>query len=193
MPQQVDPENRPEVPQEEQVTRTVVDFDLGRPFHSYLAVVYMMIADPRAFFWAMSKDGGFRQPWMFAIISALLPMLGVVVIYQSGILWALYPMALLGLFLFAGMIHFSATKLMGGSGQFQGTFRVVAYTSFTLIFGPVPYLGLAAHIFGLYLTAHGLAMVHRLTLLRGALAVLIIEGGLRLLQYQMTGQLLTGQ
>ena len=194
MPQQPDQENRPE-PLEEEMSgsRTVVDFDPGRPFHSYLAIVYMLVADPRAFFWAMSVDGGYKQPWLFAVLSVLIPWLGVVIFYQSSILWALYPMALLGIFIFAGMIHFSSTKLMGGRASFQATFRVVAYTSFTIILGPIPYLGLAAHIFGLYLTAHGVAAVHRLSLLRGAAAVIIIEGALRLLQYQMMGQMVTGQ
>ena len=173
--------------------RPVIDFDLGRPIKSYLSIVYLMIADPKTFFRFMSVDGGFRPPWMFAVFSVLIPWLGVVVFYQSVYMWLFLPMALLVFLVMAGLVHLSATALMGGRGAFQATFRVAAFTSFTMIPGPIAYLGLAAHLFGLYLTAYGLAAVHRMSLLRGALAILIIEGILRLLQYQIMDQVFTGQ
>jgi hypothetical protein len=165
-----------------------VDFDPGRPIKSYLTIVYWVVVDPRAFFTAMSVDGGYKGPWLFTIISVLIPWIGAIIFFQSSMLLILYPMALLGVFIFSGMVHFSATKLMGGKSNFQATFRVVAYTGFTIVLGPIPYIGLAIHLFGLYLAAHGLAVVHKMSLIRGILAVVIIEGALRLLQYQMMGQ-----
>ena len=172
---------------------TAIDFDPASPIKSYLYIVYLLFVYPQTFFRAMSVDGGYKQPWLFALFSVLISWVGVIIFYRSTFLTALYPLALLGILVFAGLVHFSATRLVGGKGAFQATFRVVAYTSFTIVFGPIPYLGLAAHIFGLYLIAHGLAAVHGMNLIRGGLAVLIIEGALRLIQYQMLGQVITQQ
>ncbi len=173
--------------------RVTVDFDPGRPVKSYLYIIYIMVSNPRAFFGAMSVDGGYKKPWLFAIISIAIPFLWVTVFYRATILQILYLMSPVGFLIFAGGLHFSATKLLGGRGSFQATFRVVAYTSFTIIFGPIPYLGLAFSIYGLYLTAHGMAAVHGVNFLRGVLIVLVTgltlrliqEVFLRMLQYQM--------
>ncbi len=194
MPNQADREDRSGPENQGPVKkRSGIDFNPGRPLKSYFTIVYWVIVDPKAFFTAMSVDGGYRLPLLFALFSALIPWLGAIIFYRSTYLSILYLMAPLGVFIFAGMIHFSSTMLMGGKARFQATFRVAAYTGFTIIFSPVAYLGLAIHLFGLYLAAHGLAVVHRMSLLRGILAVGIIEGALRLAQYRMMAFLASQQ
>lgn len=153
------------------------EFDPSRPAISYLRIIYQVVADPKAFFLA-TPAAGLKAPALFSLISFALPGLALSLLVKEAVVLLIYGLVMGGWLLFIGLVHLVLARLFHGRGSFQATFRVAAYTSFTNLVGPVPYLGLATHIFGLYLAAQGLAGVHRLSTGRAALALVVVVGGL---------------
>ncbi|MBW2617985.1 MAG: YIP1 family protein, partial [Deltaproteobacteria bacterium] len=122
--------------------------------------------------------GGFRSPALFVLISFLIPALILALINKDGLAAFLYLAMMGGWLFYVFLLHLAVTKLMSGRGPFQATFRAAAYASFTNLFGFVPFLGLIAHIFGLYLTGQGLVAAHRLNLGKAILAVVLVLAAL---------------
>lgn len=156
----------------------VNEFDPSRPAYSYFYIVRRIIGNPRQFYQAMPLTGGFRSPALFVLISFLVPALILALINKDGLSAFLYLAMMGGWLFYVFLLHLTVTKLMSGRGSFQATFRAAAYASFTNLFGFVPFLGLIAHIFGLYLTSQGLVAAHRLKLGTAILAVVLVLAAL---------------
>ena len=163
----------------------MIDFEPRRPLISYLYLVYLMVTGPRVFFSAMSVDGGYMRPWLFVVMSLAAPFLLVTLFYRVTAFQLMYLMAPVGYLIMAGGFHLFATGMLGGKANFQATFRVVAYTSFTAILGPIDILGMFSSLYGLFLAAHGMAAVHRINFPKGALSVLLTVLGLMLINLML--------
>jgi hypothetical protein len=69
--------------------------------------------------------------------------------------------------LFASALVTFALKHMGGKGTFEGTYKVIALSKVTLLFGwislgPIPVGGIAALAYGVYMNILGLEKLHEL-------------------------------
>lgn len=128
---------------------------------------------PMQFFKTMPTEGGFIEPLkfcavMFAISASTTILLGVPFIWVPG----LWIAAILIEFISAGLFYLSS-KLLGGKGTYEGTFRALAYSSFTSICSSIPILGMGASIYGVVLTAFGLMRAHELSSGKAIFAVVL--------------------
>jgi len=132
------------------------DWDVSRPFSSYLRTLATLLVHPVRFFEVLPRIPDPRAPGLFLIFSGL----------PAAILWlpfwGLYP-ALVALllplplsFLLAGLYHLG---VLGGRYGYVVTWRVLAYPlGFYLPFAAVPVLGpVGAAYAGLVLMPLGLA------------------------------------
>jgi len=151
------------------------DWDVSRPFSSYLRLLYRLLVHPIRFFDLLPKIPDPRAPALFLAFSSLL----------AALAWALagglYP-ALTALFLplplsliLAGAYHLAA---WGGRHGYAVTWRVLAYPfGYLLPLTAVPGLRwVAAAYAGVVLLAVGLAVAREISFGRAFLSCFVVTG-----------------
>jgi hypothetical protein len=151
------------------------DWDVSRPFSSYLRMLGSLAAHPVRFFEVLPKIADVRAPALFLVFSSIL----------AALLWllfgGLYP-ALAALFLphplsflLAGLYHLGS---VGGRHGYLVTWRTLAYPfGFWLPLSVVPGLRLAAAVYaGVVLLGVGLSTVREIGGLRAAAVSAVVTG-----------------
>ena len=156
----------------------------------YIETWKEVIQSPSDFYRRMSTTGGYADPLTFAaisfaisgILSALLSF-GIYGIFGMhgrgfsfltliGLVIATPILGIIGLFIGAA-IFYVIYKLLGGTGSYEGTVRFASYASAPAVLSWVPLLGLIAGIYGLYLYIVGGSFVHKVSMGKSAIAVLL--------------------
>ncbi len=158
------------------------DWDVSRPFSSYLRVLGGLLSHPVRFFEVLPRVSDVRAPGLFLAFSGL----------PTAILWYLtggFYAALVALvaplllsFPVAGLFHLAS---LGGRYGYLVTWRTVAYPfGFYLPLSAVPAVRwVAAAYAGAVLVGVGLAVVREIGSTRAALASTIVTGLLLLAAY----------
>lgn len=151
------------------------DWDVSRPFSSYLRLLYRLLVHPIRFFELLPKIPDPRAPGLFLAFSSLLAALAW--FFAGG----LYP-ALAALFLplplsliLAGAYHLAA---WGGRHGYVVTWRILAYPfGYLLPLTTIPGLRwVAAAYVGVVLLAVGLAVAREISFGRAFLSCLVVTG-----------------
>jgi hypothetical protein len=162
------------------------DWDVSRPFSSYLRMLGSLVAHPVRFFEVLPRIPDVRAPALFLAFSGL----------PAAVLWlvlgGLYP-ALAALlaplplsFPIAGLYHLTST---GGRYGYLVTWRTVAYPfGFFLPLSAVPVLRWAAAAYtGVVVLGIGVATVREIGEVRAVLASAAVTGLLVLAAYLLAG------
>jgi hypothetical protein len=162
------------------------DFDMSRPTETFIPVGRAVALQPLAFFGAMPRLGGYQNPLAFALICAGISgiLTGILRLGGGGI-GALIGAILvsvvggaIGLFLIAFIANLLINSIVGtGRGNYETTFRVVAYSSVTSILSWIPVIGGLAGLYTLYLAVVGIRDVYQTTTGK-SLAVVLISGAI---------------
>jgi hypothetical protein len=149
------------------------DWDVSRPFSSYLRLLGRLLVHPIRFFELLPKIPDPRAPSLFLVFSSLLAALAW--FFAEGAVAALVALVLslpLSLVL-AGLYHLIA---YGGRYGYAVTWRVLAYPfGYLLPLTAVPGLRwLAAAYAGVLLLAVGLAIVKEISFGRAFLSCLVV-------------------
>lgn len=153
-----------------------------------------IIIRPKSFFEEMELEGGYKEPLIFSFIvffavtiaGFILYLLGMpqmIVLVDLGKELGANELSLLlflrtiawagGIFLMALMYHVGF-KLVGGTGNYEATYRIVAYSSATYLFNVIPRVGIFIYCFySLYLVIVGGSFIHNITGLKAVIAPLI--------------------
>ena len=149
----------------------------------FLGTAKAVLLSPRVFFASMPVEGGLLGPYVFFLLCTMFSFL-VSVALTLGTSKSLSPWTLLVLFaalwmpfVSAAILNLLFTKLLGRSGSYEATFRVVCYASAVNLFAWIPELLviLAFQFYEIYLSALGLSVVHRTSL---GQALLVVIGAL---------------
>jgi len=168
----------------------------------YVGTLKKVLTDPEGFYSEMPKEGGYQKPLKFAAINfAIAGLLLGIIIGQSFIeRIAIVPIfmvigGIVGLFI-GGLILLIFFKIFGGSGSYEGTVRILSYSSavlvcewilfFTVIpiiayiqldidqgFAWITVIGGIISLYGIWLNIVGGKHVHNLTTVKSAIAVLL--------------------
>jgi len=149
---------------------------------NYVETLKKVLTNPEGFFSEMPKEGGYGEPLKFATINfAIFGLLsGIVAVVMKGssptsivstLIGAVIG-GIIGLFIF-GIILFILFKIVGGSGSYEGTVRILSYTSATQILTWIPLIGILAALYSIWLNIVGGKHVHNISTVRSAIAVLI--------------------
>nr|QNO47092.1 hypothetical protein ONOHIMFI_00018 [Methanosarcinales archaeon ANME-2c ERB4] len=157
-----------------------------------------VITTPGDFFKEMPTSGGYGEPLKFAVVNYIIAGIGtaLVSILAFTFIASLLPMAsfwpgsafsfgsalsniiitpitgIIGLFII-GAILYVCFKIVGGSGSYEGTVRIMAYTSAVDAVSWIPILGWIVGLYAIYLGIVGGTFVHNITTLRSAIAIFI--------------------
>jgi len=151
------------------------DWDVSRPFSSYLRLLAQLLVHPIRFFEVLPRVPDLRAPGLFLAFSSLVSAL--VWLIFDGVLPAIaalvtpLPLSLA----IAGLCH---AGTMGGRYGYRVTWRTVAYPfGFCLPLAGVPGLRWVAVAYaGLVLAPIGLATVREIGPLRAAAAPVVVTG-----------------
>ena len=163
------------------------DWDVSRPFSSYLRMLGSLVAHPVRFFEVLPKIPDVRAPALFLAFSGL----------PAAVLWfvfeGLYP-ALVALlvplplsFPLAALYYLAS---VGGRYGYQITWRTVAYPfGFYLPLSGVPVVRWVVTVYaGVVLLGVGLATVREIGAARAALASVAVTGVLLLTGYAIVAR-----
>ncbi len=153
-----------------------------------------VITTPSDFFKEMPTSGGYGEPLKFAVVNYIIAGIGTALV--SILIASLLPIAsfwpgsafsfgtalsniiitpitgIIGLFIL-GAILYICFKIVGGSGSYEGTVRIVAYASAVDAVSWIPILGWIVGLYAIYLGIVGGTFVHNITTLRSAIAIFI--------------------
>jgi hypothetical protein len=148
---------------------------------SFVGVWKRVVTDPRGFFQDMPTRGGLQAPLLFLVICLVITGLGFLVFGPRGHALMFVIGGALRSFIYAAILVLIARQVFAGTGDYEGTYRVVAYGSAPLALLWVPLIGRIAGLYMLFLVIVGLERVHGfdavksvLTLLLGSLVVLAL-------------------
>lgn len=163
------------------------EFNTKDALSSFFRVTKEVLLSPKTFFLFMPKEVGFSGPVIYlGICFAIWGILRSLSLWDlSLLLFAIYTFFLS--FISAGVLYLAATKLFGGKGTYEGTFRVVAYSSAVNLLSWIPYVGFIASLYGLWIKVLGLESVHGLSKIEACLTVLIGLGVFVLLSAPIGG------
>jgi hypothetical protein len=148
---------------------------------NYVDTLKKVLTNPEGFYSEMPKEGGYQEPLTFAAINfAIFGLLsGIVAVIKGAgagsivtVLVGALIGGIIGLFIF-GIILFIFFKIFGGSGGYEGTVRILSYSSAVQIFTWIPYIGGIIGLYSIWLNIVGGKHVHNLTTIKSAIAVLL--------------------
>ena len=149
---------------------------------NYVDTLKKVLTDPEGFYSEMPKEGGYQEPLTFAAINfAIVGLLsGIIAVILSGAgagsivstLVGAVIGGIVGLFI-GGIILFVFFKIFGGSGGYEGTVRILSYSSAAQVFAWIPVIGWIISLYGIWLNIVGGKHVHNLTTVKSAVAVLL--------------------
>jgi hypothetical protein len=161
------------------------DWDVSRPFSSYLRMLGSLVAHPVRFFEVLPKVSDVRAPALFLVFSGL-PAATLWLVFgdlYSALAALLLPLPLS--FPIAALYHLAA----GGRYGYLVTWRTVAYPfGFYLPLSAVPVVRWVAAVYaGVVLVGVGLATVREIGPVRAALASVAATGLVVLAVYLLAG------
>lgn len=134
-----------------------------------------VITTPGDFYKEMSTSGGYEEPLKFAAINYLIAGIGTALITFGSLFVAVIAapiFGIIGMFI-GGLIFYICFKIVGGSGSYEGTVRIVSYASAVTAVSWIPIIGWIIGLYAIYLGIVGGTFVHNLTMMRSAIAVFI--------------------
>lgn len=153
-----------------------------------------VIIRPKFFFDNMELEGGYKDPLVFSymvffsvtILGVILYLLGMpqmIVIAdikkelnadQLSLIFFLRAIAWGGGIFLMALIYHIGFKLVGCTGNYEITYRIVTYTTATYVFNLIPRIGVFIYCFySLYLVIIGGKIVHNLSIKKAIIGPLI--------------------
>ena len=143
----------------------------------FLGTAKAVLLSPRVFFPQMPVEGGLTGPYVFFLLCTSLFLvvslalnLGAGKGFDPKILLIIL-VALVMPFVSAALLNLFLTKLLGATGSYEASFRVVCYASAVNLVTWIPIIGILGQIYEIYLSALGLSIVYRTGMGRALLAV----------------------
>lgn len=142
--------------------KTFNEFDPRHALSSYIDVWKGVMLDPRTFYIGMPVKAGYLNPLLFLLINVAISS-SLISLIDLNPTWLISGLAVIpiGSFLSAGLYHiFAYSFTKRAPGGFEGTWRVVAYSSAVLLVTWLPYIGALISLYAIYIHIAGMEQVH---------------------------------
>lgn len=149
------------------------EFQTDNLIDSFVGVWKRVTTEPRAFFEQMPVSGGLQNPLVFLAICLGIDALGFLLIGPRGSAPAVLIVGIVMSFAYAGVLMLVARQLFSGAGDYEATYRVVAYSHAPTALAWIPLIGPLAALYGLYLAIVGLERVNTFDAVRSVLTLLL--------------------
>ena len=136
----------------------------------FLDKIKLIILNPKKFFSIMPRTGGYKEPIIFYIIMTTIMVLLSTLTDISSINLLISLIAIIItliictplLFISALILH-QILKILGAQGKYESTLRVMAYSSAASIFAWIPFAGILAILYQIYISIIGYRTVHNIS------------------------------
>ena len=134
-----------------------------------------VITTPGDFFKEMPTSGGYGEPLKFAVVNYIIAGIGLTLVSLGGAFFMIVAMPIIGIIglFISGAILYICFKIVGGSGSYEGTVRMLSYISAVNAVAWIPILGWIIALYVIYLWIVGGTFVHNITTMRSVIAILI--------------------
>lgn len=159
---QRDHENTEERSEQDLAIKTKSDFDIKKPLTAYINIWKSVIFDPKKFYFEMPVDAGYINPYVFMLINGAISglLIGLIMRNPAGVIIGPIVVSIASLII-ASLYHvFALVFTNHAPGGFQGTWRVVAYSSAILLVSWLPYIGALIGLYAVYIQIMGIEEVH---------------------------------
>jgi hypothetical protein len=153
----------------------------------YYHLAKSILLHPRRFFLEdMEEEGGLQEPAYFLMVSAgINALIAGLSSFNPGLVVILFAVTVIGAFMSAVIANAMSTA-WGGKGNFEKTFRVMAYSEAALAVAWVPVIGMLAMVYVCVLNFFGLRTVHQLDGLKTGIVV-ALSGVIALFAFLIAG------
>ncbi|MDY9925569.1 YIP1 family protein [Methanosarcina sp.] len=160
----------------------------------YIETWKEVIQKPSDFYRKMPTTGGYAEPLTFAAISYFIYGL-LTALFNRGMMGGMYGYGMMGTggyglstslmvaimmpimgiisIIIGAAILYIIYKVLGGKGSYEGTVRFVSYATAVLLLSWVPFIGWIFGFYGIYLYILGGMIVHDVSMVKSAIAVLL--------------------
>jgi hypothetical protein len=149
------------------------EFEPKDPIASFGVTWKRVMLEPRAFFEALPAAGGLQPPLVFAAICLTIGGIEFM-LFGGGVrgLFGLLVIGLLRLFVGTAIVALVAQQLFEGRGDYEATFRAIAYSTAVVVLIGLPVFKYFAALYGAYLVIVGVAKAQSFDTVRALLTVL---------------------
>jgi len=140
---------------------------------SFVGVWKRVVTDPRGFFQDMPVRGGLQAPLLFLLACLVIDALGHLIVGPRGHGIRIVVEGLLRSFVYAAFFAVIARQIFSGTGDYEASYRVVAYASAPLVLAWLPLVGGLAWIYMVFLLIVGIERVHGFDAVKAVLTVLL--------------------
>ena len=147
----------------------------------FIDKIKLIILNPKKFFSIMPRTGGYKEPVIFDIVMTTITVLLLTLTDLSSINLLISLIAVIitliiciPLLFTSALILHTFLKILGAQGKYESTLRVIAYSSAAGIFTWIPYAGILAIIYQIYITIIGYKAVHNISAQKIIIAFILI-------------------
>ena len=141
--------------------------------NSFAGVWKRVVTDPRGFFQEMPVSGGLARPLIFLAICLAVSGLGLLLLGWGWLALWFAVRGLLFSFVYAAVFMIVGRQIFAGVGDYEATYRVVAYAAAPVALFWIPIVKHLAALYLLFLLIVGLERVHAFDAVKAVLTLLI--------------------
>lgn len=140
---------------------------------SFPAVWRRVMTEPRRFFEDMPVTGGLQNPFVFLLICLAISAVAFLLIGPRPFAVRILVVGVVRAFVGALVLMIVAQQVFHGSGDYEGTFRAVAYGSAPAALLWLPFVRPLVVLYALFLLVVGLERVHTFDATKAVLTILL--------------------
>jgi hypothetical protein len=160
------------------------EFNTSNFLESFVSCLQTILLTPAKFFIDMPLYAGYRSPFLFLLICLLLDGFLSIIFGGKALYMISYPLfGVISAIIMVVLVNFVLKKIFDIDGSYEGTFRIISYSSCVLIFASTPLLWFFAALYGLYISIIGIREVYALTTGKAFVTVLLVFLFMNLLRF----------
>ncbi len=147
----------------------------------FIDKIKLVILNPKKFFSIMPRTGGYKEPIIFyMVMTTIMVLLSTLTDITSINLLISLTATIITLIICTPLLFISALilhtilKTLGAQGKYESTLRVMAYSSAAGIFSWIPYAGILAILYQIYISVIGYKTVHNISALKIIIGFILI-------------------
>jgi hypothetical protein len=149
------------------------EFQTDNFFESFTGVWKRVTTEPRRFFEEMPVSGGLQNPVLFLLVCLAICALGFLLVGPRGLALWIIVIGLVRAFVGSLVLMLIARQMFGGVGDYEATFRGVAYASAPVALLWIPFIRPLVGVYVLFLVILGLERVHSFDAVKATLTVVL--------------------
>jgi hypothetical protein len=136
------------------------ELQIDNLYESFTGVWKRVTTEPRSFFEEMPVSGGLQNPLVFLLVCLAISAVGFLVIGPRGLALWILALGVVRAFIGALVVMVVARQVFRGTGDYEATFRALAYSSAPVALLWIPLIRPLVALYLLFLVILGIERVH---------------------------------